>query len=154
MNTIEYKVGDTMTTVIRGYHRLAKSVMNTQERMDKILDAVLDFSKKTEQRTREIKVINELIQKLTWLTNPPDAEDMEAIEIIIASCTQLLSDILFKEKEFLESSELIKHLPTVITSYLEEVENLEENVHDLHEIFFVLPQNEEFQKLNHSLAGC
>lgn len=151
MNTIRNSVDATMTTVIRGYHRLTKTPINTREQIDTMLDAILDYRHLMENRTEEIRRINELVQKLTWTSDPPNEADMEALEIIIDSCTHMLNDFLIKEKTFLESSELLKHLPTAIDSFLEEVENLEENIDDLREIFFVIPQDKEFQKLNQQL---
>ena len=154
MNTIEDKVDETMDTVLRHSRALSRKAVAYQEQIDRELDSILEFKQMMLDGAAEVKAINDSLEHLTWSSHKADKKLLETVENVETVCTLLLHGILLKEKELLETLSLYQQFPNIVAPFIDEIDNLQENLETLHEVFFDIPNDEEFQRINGMLTDC
>ena len=155
MKVIEATVQGTMNEILRSSYRLSKSVKNREDTIDKVWDTTLEFSSIIQEEINQLNAINTSLSRLTWITDTSNRQNIEDIEIILRTLNNLKDDELKGVNEYItDHFPISKECPKTIKVYLGEIEDLEENLDDVYNAFFVLPYDEEYQELQRLIADC
>jgi len=155
MKAAEDSVQDTMNEVLRNSHRFTKSVESQEELINKTLDIILEFTEALKSQMDQIESINSLLNRLTWITDTSNQQNIEDIEIILRNLTFLRDHVVKNVKEHLTNDSLVaRDCSLIVKAYMETIEDFEESLEEVYNIFFVLPYDEEYQELQRQIADC
>jgi hypothetical protein len=155
MKAVEDSVQDTMNEVLRNSLRFTKSVESQEELINKTLDIILEFTEVLKSQMDQLESINSLLNRLTWITDTSNQQNIEDIEIILRNLTFLRDHVVKNVKEHLAADSLIaRDCPLIVKAYMETIEDFEESLEEVYNIFFVLPYDEEYQELQRQIADC
>lgn len=155
MKVIEGSVQDTMNEVLRNSHRFTKSVESHEEIINQTLDIILELTETIQSQMDQIESINGLLNRLTWITDTSNQQNIEDIEIILRNLTSLRDHAIKNVKEHLANDSMIaRDCPKIVKAYIDTIEDFEENLDEVYNIFFVLPYDEEYQELQRQIADC
>lgn len=124
--------------------------MSEEEKINRFLDGINDFKTKLADRTTKIQKLDELLSKATWF----DIQNKEEEE--------LLKSVIHKSHTF--HSKAIRNFVQLknnlwkdnicraeITQYKNALDDFEESIYELNEIFFDLRKDHDFNKLIDSI---
>lgn len=155
MKVIEGSVQDTMNEVLRNSHRFTKSVESHEEIINQTLDIILELTETIQSQMDQIESINGLLNRLTWITDTSNQQNIEDIEIILRNLNSLRDHAIKNVKEHLANDSMIaRDCPKIVKAYIDTIEDFEENLDEVYNIFFVLPYDEEYQELQRQIADC
>jgi predicted nuclease with TOPRIM domain len=119
-----------------------KSSLIDEEKINVLLDTILEFKKEIKEKTSKIDDVNESIEKLTWFNDLND------------DCLMLLNDLISATKDLYTS--LIRQYDSMhiirkkdvakeeIKDFKNSIDVLRESYEDLESVFFYLPKMPEF----------
>jgi uncharacterized protein YutE (UPF0331/DUF86 family) len=127
-----------------------KITLNAEERINELLDSILDFKKSLKDKTQEIYDINEKLEKLTWFNNLDEA------------CLMTLNDLISLAKDLrttlIRRYVAMNHLRTrgvanaEIKDFKNALDEMKESYEDLESVFFYLPKMPEFVETSRRLS--
>jgi hypothetical protein len=129
----------------------AVSVMSKEEITDRFLDSIIDLRKSLKASTDGLVKVDELISKVTWLEGM-GAEEEETLTDLIdgglqAHRVMLLNYVKLKRAFWRENI-----AKKEIAAFKEALDNFEESLFELDQIFFELRKDNGFNELVGSIA--
>lgn len=149
MNSTISNIGSEITGLIIRSKKLPQKI-SEEERMNNFLDSILRLKKKITKQTNGLKKLDSLFTELTWY-------DITNIEEEI-----LLKDVIAKAKGL--HSKYIRNYASMkkglwqenicrleISEFKDALDDFEESIYEVEEIFFTLRKDDEFNELMNSL---
>jgi len=144
-------IGTEITTIISSSKSI-NSKISEEERINKCLDHINLLKTKIVDRTNKLENLDDLLTQITWL----EVEDQEE--------EKLLREVIEKAKKF--HSKLIRNYATMkkdlwqknicreeIENYKYALDDFEDSVFEVEEIFFYLRKDDEFNDLINSFQS-
>lgn len=127
-----------------------KHMLNEEERINDLLDSILDFKKSLIEKTQEIYGINEKLEKLTWF-NDLDEDCLMTLNDLISLAKDLRSTLI---RRYVAMNHLrIKGVAkSEIKDFKNAVDEMKESYEDLESVFFYLPKMPEFVETTKKLS--
>ncbi|MEQ6118566.1 hypothetical protein [Reichenbachiella sp. MALMAid0571] len=129
-------------SAVREFSFREKKRTYDEERINLILDAILEFKSSLSEKTNKLNDLNENIEKLTW-ENDLDDECLMLLNDLISSAKDLHSSLIRQYvgmKEF-RAKGIAKD---EIKDFKNSIDDLKETYTDLESAFFFLPKMPEF----------
>jgi hypothetical protein len=149
MTTTISNIGKEVNQIISS----SKSIpvkLNDEEKINRLLDGINDFRAKLVDRTEKIQKLDELFLQSTWY----DIQNQEEEELLKSVITKSLS---FHSKAIKNFVKLKNHFwkdnicRNEISNYKNALDDFEESIYEVDEIFFKLRKDDEFNNLMNSL---
>lgn len=126
------------------------SRITEQEKINHFLDCINSFKSKLIERSEKIKKLDDLFSKLTWheLDNQEDEKILkELIDKAIKFHSKSIKNFIALKKSFWKDN--ICRIE--ISDYKNTLDDFEESIYEVEQIFFALRKDDEFQDLMNSL---
>ncbi len=113
-----------------------------EERVNDLLDNILDFKNVLKDKTERLIDINKRIESITWL-NDIDEECLMVLNDIISSAKDLRSSLI---RQYISINYLSKKgiAKEEIRDFKNSIDELKESYEDLESVFFFLPEKPDF----------
>lgn len=147
MTTTISNIGSEISLIISKSKQIK---ISEEERINLLLDAINDFKKSINDRVEKIEKLENLYTKLTWhdITDP---EDEELLKKLITQAKKFHSKSI-REVAKLRTTFWPKNIcRSEISAFQNCLEDLEETVFEVEEIFFVFRKDDEVNNLLESL---
>jgi hypothetical protein len=145
---------ERLDSILEAFREVSNSEISKEKDFEKKANAFLDWilNAKNFLKTQSDK-INELLPKTEDITSfiPINEELLPEIEALIDAMDNLASSSIRTYARYNRDFTSNGIDKTELKAYKQSVDDLKELATDLREIFFILPQDEEFQKLNQQL---
>ena len=151
MECLSHKEEITNTfTNVRSFSYQEKVNVLDEEKVDLLLDTIIEFKEMLVNKSSRILDINERIEKLTWYSNLDD------------ECLMLLNDLISSAKDL--RSTLIRQYASLnslrkkgiakeeIKDFKYSIDELKESYEDLESVFFFLPKIQGFKETTKRLS--
>jgi len=125
--------------------------MSKEEITDRFLDSINDLRKSLKVTTAGLHKVDELIAKVTWLEGT-DAEDEETLAALIDGGLQAHRTLLLNYVKLSRTFWRENIAKKEIAAFKEALDNFEESLFELDQIFFELRKDEGFNELVASVA--
>lgn len=127
-----------------------KASVHNEEKINALLDSILEFKKSFRERTQKINGINEKIEKLTWFDDVDDSNLM-LINDLISSIKDLHSTLVrqYVSLNYIRSKGIAKK---EITGFKSAIDDLKDSYRDLESVFFFLPKLPDFKETTKQLS--
>lgn len=147
--TFKSEISNTFSSV-RDFSFEEKKTFLNEEKINALLDAIIEFKKVFSEKTKKINSINEQIEKLTWFSDLND------------ECLLLLNDLISSIKD--AHSTLIKQYVSLnyirskgiakeeVSNFKNALDDLKESYQDLESVFFFLPETPGFKETTNQLS--
>lgn len=121
-----------------------------EERMNTLLDAILDFKSGLKDKTERIYDINEKIESISWL-NDLDEECLMILNDIISSAKDLRTSLIrqYISMNYFRKKGIAKE---EIKDFKNSIDELKESYEDLESVFFFLPKMPDFKETTQKLS--
>lgn len=126
------------------------SPLLNEEKVNVLLDTILDFKQLISDKTKKLNNINERIEKVTWFNNL-DNESLMLINDLISAAKDLRSTLIrqYVSMNFLRKKGIAK---SEIKAFKNAIDELKESYEDLESVFFFLPKMPDFNDTTRKLA--
>lgn len=142
-------IGTEISCIISKTKDLTPKI-SEQERIDGLLDSINDIKKKLVKKTKNLTLLDKLFTDITWLDIKNDEEEKLLFKIII-SAKEFHSKAI-KNYVFLKNTLWKKNICRVeITELKNRLDDFEDTVFGVEEIFFTLRKNIEFNDIINSI---
>ena len=147
--TFESAVADTFSSVRNFSFEEKKGFLN-EEKVNALLDAILEFKKVFNKKTETINSINEKIEKLTWYNDIKD-ETLLQLNDLISSIKDAHSTLIkqYVSLNYIRSKGIAKE---EISKFKSAIDDLRESYQDLESVFFFLPEIPDFIETTKQLS--
>lgn len=145
-STLNPNIEDAIEKVARLSYSIKSERGSIQELINRALDELLLFKEIIEKKTKELKLVNELLRILTWIDEPINEDSLVKINMIEV-LTKELNERIQAEIKSIKNTQLPEICPSLLEKYFDEAEYLEENINLIHQIFFELRGDQEFLDL-------
>ncbi len=147
--TFKSEIYNTFSSV-RSFSFEEKKAFLNEEKVNALLDAIIEIKKFFKDKTEKINSINEEIEKLTWFNDVND------------ECLILLNDLISSIKD--AHSTLIKQYVSLnnirtkriakeeLSKFKSAIDDLKESYQDLESVFFFLPNIPDFKETTKQLS--
>lgn len=127
-----------------------KASLYDEEKVNALLDAILDFKDKFQKKTERINGINGKIEKLTWFNDAND-ECLRLINDLISSIKDLHSSLIrqYVSLNYIRSKGIAKE---EIRNFKSAIDDLKDSYQDLESVFFFLPEMPDFKETTKQLS--
>ena len=127
-----------------------KASLIDEERINSLLDAILDFKNNLKEKTEKIYNVNERIEKITWF-NDLDEESLMLLNDLISSAKDLRTSLIrqYISMNFLRKKGIAKE---EIKDFKNAIDELKESYEDLESVFFFLPEMPNFIETTSKLS--
>jgi hypothetical protein len=121
-----------------------------EEKVNKLLDSILELKKRLVDKTERLHTINDGFQKLTWF-NTIDEESLQRINDLVSAAKDLHSSFIrqYVAMNLLRKKNIAK---VEIKAFKSAVDDLKESYEDLESVFFFLPKMPDFKDTNKVLS--
>lgn len=144
MESISYKlqIAGTFNEVRNFSFQEKKASLWDEESVNILLDAIIDFKVRLNEKTEKISEISNDIEKLTWFSDL-DEESMMLLNDLISSAKDLRSSLIrqYISLNFLRKKGIAKE---AIKDFKISMDELKESYEDLESVFFFLPEMPDF----------
>lgn len=125
---------------------------SSEEKMNILLDAILEFKSKLSEKTTKITELADTLEEITWFQIEKGDND----------CLMLLNDLIAQAKDL--HSSLIRNYVNFtplrkkgvakaeIKSYKSAIDDFKESYSDLESVFFYLPEIKDFKETTKELS--
>ncbi len=123
--------------------------MNDEEKINKFLDGINDFKTKLIDQTENIQKLDDLFSQSTWF----DIQNQEEEELLKEIITRSLSFHSAAIKNFVKLRKAFwkdNICRTEISNFKNALDDFEESIYEVNEIFFKLRKDDEFNDLMNS----
>jgi hypothetical protein len=152
MQEVSYKseILDTFSSVRDFSFEEKKTPILDSEKVNKFLDAILDFKKSLKIKTSRLNSLNERIERLTWFDNL-DEECLMLSNDLISAGNDLYSSFIrqYVSFNYLRSNGIAKD---EIKEFKNSIDDLKEVCSDLESILFFLPEMPDFVETTKELS--
>jgi hypothetical protein len=147
--TFKSEVSTTFSRV-RQFSFEAKKTFLTEEKVNALLDGILDLKKLFTNQTKKINSINEKIERLTWY-NDLDEESLLSLNDLISSIKDLHSTLVkqYVSLNYIRAKGIAKE---EVCNFKSAMDDLKESYQDLESVFFFLPAHPEYQETTKQLS--
>ena len=144
------EIVDTFSKVRSFSFEEKKAPVLDEERVNSLLDAILDFKSGLIEKTNRIYNINERIEKLTWF-NDLDEESLMLLNDLISSAKDLRTSLIrqYISINFFRKKGIAKE---EIKDFKNSIDELKESYEDLESVFFFLPEMPHFVETTTKLS--
>jgi len=144
------KITEAFNTVRNFSFEEKREAIFDEERINKLLDAILDFKKAFATKTEKINVLVIKLEELTWC-NDVDEECLMLINDLISSIKDLHSSLIrqYVSLNYIRSKNIAKE---EIKNFKMAIDNLKEIGTDLESVFFFLPEMPLFKNTTKQLS--
>lgn len=127
-----------------------KAPLLDEDRINLLLDAILEFKSGLKEKTDRIYNINERIEKLSWF-NEIDEESLMLLNDLISSSKDLRTSLI---RHFISMNSFRKKgiAKEEIKEFKNSIDELKESYEDLESVFFFLPGMPEFVETTAKLS--
>ncbi|MCC7453372.1 MAG: hypothetical protein IT222_04335 [Crocinitomix sp.] len=149
-STHKSEIVDTFSNVRSFSFQEKRSPMVDEERVNLLLDTILDFKSSLKIKTNKIYEVNERIEKITWFNNLDD-ESLMLLNDLISSAKDLRTSLIrqYLSMNFLRKKGIAK---SEIKNFKNAIDELREAFEDLESVFFFLPEMPEFKEITKKLS--
>ena len=152
MDCLSYKpqIEDTFEKVRALSFEEKKEAVLDEQKINSLLDKILEFKKKFSDKTNKINFLVEKIEEITWF-NSLDNDTLMSINDLISSIRDLHSSLLrqYISLNFLRSKGIAKE---EIKKFKLAIDDLKDVAADLESRFFFLPNISGFQETTKELS--
>jgi uncharacterized protein (UPF0305 family) len=152
MECLSYKseIVDTFSNVRSFSFQEKKTPLLDEERVNSLLDAILDFKNSLKEKTDKIYNVNERIKKITWF-NDLDEESLMLLNDLISSAKDLRTSLIrqYISMNFFRKKGIAKE---EIKDFKNSIDELKESYEDLESVFFFLPEMPDFVETTSKLS--
>ncbi|NLA24717.1 MAG: hypothetical protein GX879_07100 [Bacteroidales bacterium] len=152
MECLSYKseIVDTVSRVRSFSFQEKKAPLLDEEKINSLLDAILEFKNTLKEKTDKIYNINERIEKLTWY-NIVDDEILMLLNDLISAAKDLKSSLIrqYVSMNLLRAKGIAKE---EIKDFKNSIDELQEAYEDLESVFFFLPKMPDFVETTSKLS--
>lgn len=147
--TLKSEITNTFSRV-RNFSFEEKKSFLSEERVNALLDAILEFRKVFNKKTETINSINIKIEKLTWYSDIDD-ETLLLLNDLIASIKDAHSTLIkqYVSLNYIRSKGIAKE---EISKFKNSIDDLKESYQDLESVFFFLPEIPDFKETTKQLS--
>ncbi|MGG8496083.1 hypothetical protein ACQY1Q_06680 [Tenacibaculum sp. TC6] len=145
------EITDTFFEVRTFSFQEKKAALIDEKRINKLLDAILDFKKNLNEKTEKIYNINERIERLTWFNNLNE-ENLMLLNDLISSTKDLRTSLLRQYVSINNSLKSKGIAKNEIKDFKNSIDELKESYEDLESVFFFLPEIPDFIDANNKLS--
>lgn len=127
-----------------------KTPLMDEERVNSLLDAILDFKNSLKEKTNKIYNVNERIEKITWF-NELDEESLMLLNDLISSAKDLRTSLI---RQFISMNSFRRKgiAKEEIKDFKNSIDELKESYEDLESVFFFLPEMPDFVETTSKLS--
>lgn len=152
MECLSFKsqISDTFSSVRNFSFEEKKDSIYNEEKVNALLDAILEFKDKFQKKTVKINEINGEIEKLTWFNDVND-ECLRLINDLISSIKDLHSSLIrqYVSLNYMRSKGIAKE---EIRNFKSAIDDLKDSYQDLESVFFFLPEMPGFKETTKQLS--
>ncbi len=152
MECLSFKsqISDTFSSVRNFSFEEKKASLYDEEKINALLDAILDFKDKFQKKTERINEINGKIEELTWFNDAND-ECLRLINDLISSIKDLHSSLIrqYVSLNYIRSKGIAKE---EIRNFKSAIDDLKDSYQDLESVFFFLPDMPDFKETTKQLS--
>ena len=151
MESLTFKSAITNTfSSVRQFSFEEKKAFLSEEKINALLDAILEFKRLFNKKTEKINSINEKIEKLTWFNDVND-ENLISLNDLISSIKDAHSTLIkqYVSLNYIRSKGIAKE---EISNFKSAIDDLKESYHDLESVFFFLPEIPDFKETTKQLS--
>lgn len=152
METLSFKseLSKAFSNVRRFSFEEKKASIYTEDRVNALLDSILELKKTFRKQAQKINVINEKIEKLTWFDNVDD-EDLMLLNDLISSIKDLHSTLIrqYVSLNYIRSKKIAEE---EINEFKRAIGDLKDSYQDLESVFFFLPEIPDFKETTKQLS--
>lgn len=144
------EIADTFSNVRSFSFQEKKSPLLDEEKINSLLDAILDFKSSLKDKTEKIYTINEKIEKITWF-NDLDEESLMLLNDLISSAKDLRSSLIrqYISMNYFRKKGVAKE---EVKDFKNSIDELKESYEDLESVFFFLPEMPDFVETTAKLS--
>jgi hypothetical protein len=149
MTTTISNIGQEINQIISSSKSIP-SKLTEEEKINRFLDGINNLRTKLVERTEKIKKLDGLFSKLTWydLKNQEEEDLMKSvISKSISFHSKSIKNFVSLKRNFWKD----KICRDEITNYKDTLDDFEESIYEVKEIFFNLRKDSEFNDLMNSL---
>ena len=141
---------ETFTNIRSLSYEEKTSTIIEEEKINTLLDVILDFKSDLKEKTSKIYNINERLEKITWYSDL-DNDNMMILNDIISLAKDLRSSLIRKyvSMNTLRQKGIAKE---EIKEFKNSIDELKESYEDLESVFFYLPEMPEFIETTKKLS--
>lgn len=144
MNSLSTKsaIVSTFSNVRNFSFEEKKTFLIDEERINNLLDNIIDFKNVLKDKTIRLNDINKRIESITWL-NDLDEDSLMVLNDIISSAKDLRSSLI---RQYISINNLRKKgiAKEEIKDFKNSIDELKESYEDLESVFFFLPEMPDF----------
>jgi len=149
MTTTISNIGQEITQIISSSKSMPAK-LTEQEKINRLLDGINNFRAKLVERTEKIQKLDDLFSKLTWF-DLQNQEEEELMKNVIAKSISFHSKSIKNFIALKNSFWKDKICRDEISNYKITLDNFEESIYEVEDIFFKLRKDNEFNSLMNSL---
>lgn len=144
------EIVDTFSNIRSFSFQEKKAPLLDEERINLLLDAILDFKSGLIEKTDKIYKMNERIEKITWF-NDLDEETLMLLNDLISSAKDLRTSLIrqYISMNFFRKKGIAKE---EIRDFKNSIDELKESYEDLESVFFFLPEIPDFVETTSKLS--
>lgn len=149
MTTTISNIGQEINQIISSSKSIPAK-LTEEEKINRFLDGINNLRTKLVERTEKIEKLDELFSQLTWydLKNQEEEDLMQSvISKSLSFHSKSIKNFLSLKRSFWKD----KICRDEITSYKNTLDDFEESIYEVKEIFFNLRKDSEFNDLMNSL---
>lgn len=141
---------DTFTSVRSFSFEEKKAPLLDEEKVNSVLDAILDFKNNLNDKIQRTYDINQKIESITWF-NDLDEECLMLLNDIISSAKDLRTSLIrqYISMNYLRRKGIAKE---EIKDFKNAIDELKESYEDLESVFFFLPEMPDFIETTQKLS--
>ncbi len=144
------EIVNTFSNVRSFSYQEKKTPLMDEERVNSLLDAILDFKNSLKEKTNKIYNVNERIEKITWF-NELDEESLMLLNDLISSAKDLRTSLI---RQFISMNSFRRKgiAKEEIKDFKNSIDELKESYEDLESVFFFLPEMPDFVETTSKLS--
>lgn len=148
-STFKSEISNTFSSV-RNFSFEEKKAFLNEEKVNALLDAIIEIKNFFKDKTEKIQSINEEIEKLTWF-NDVNEECLILLNDLISSIKDAHSTFI-KQHVSLNNIRTSKIAKEELRQFKSAIDDLKESYQDLESVFFFLPEIPDFKETTKQLS--
>lgn len=147
--TFKSEIYNTFSSV-RSFSFEEKKAFLNEEKVNALLDAIIEIKNFFKDKTEKINSINEEIEKLSWFNDVND-ECLILLNDLISSIKDAYSTLI-KQYVSLNNNRIKRIAKEELSKFKSAIDDLKESYQDLESVFFFLPDMPDFKETTKQLS--